>query len=336
MNNTKNYLLGILIPFLIALTVRGIASLGFHFISSSVLALFIGLLISYLLKDKRCLHLGLTFTSKHLLKVAIILLGFTLNIMQLVKIGKYSLFVMLFTLFAGYGSGYLLGKIFKIDWKLSSLIASGTCICGGSAIAAISPIIEADDNQVAYALSATFIFDMLMIVLFPIMGHYLNLSDLSFGLWAGTAVNDTSSVVATGYAYSQLAGDYATIVKLTRTTSIVPIALIFTFISNKAKRKTNPSTVKTTYSIRNVFPYFIILFVIAAVINTFGLIPSTLIPYISTISKFLMAMALAAIGLKTDLKKMFSAGFSPMILGFLVSLIVVVVSISVQFLLGQL
>ena len=127
---------------------------------------------------------------------------------------------MVFTLFTCFGIGYFVGKALKINWKLSNLISAGTGICGGSAIAAISPAIDADDSDIAYAMSATFLFDMAMIVLFPIMGRAMGLSDMAYGLWSGTAVNDTSSVVAAGYAYSEAAGDFATMDKLTRTLAI--------------------------------------------------------------------------------------------------------------------
>ena len=126
-----------------------------------------------------------------------------------------------------------------MDWKLSSLISAGTGICGGTAVATLSQVIDADDSDVAYAISATFIFDVVMVILFPIMGAALGLSDMAFGLWAGTAVNDTSSVVAAGYAYSDAAGDFATIVKLTRTLSIIPVVLAFSYLNEKLKMKQN-------------------------------------------------------------------------------------------------
>ena len=125
---------------------------------------------------------------------------------------------------------------FKMDWKLSSLISAGTGICGGTAVATLSQVIDAEDSDVAYAISATFIFDVVMVILFPIMGAALGLSDMAFGLWAGTAVNDTSSVVAAGYAYSDAAGDFATIVKLTRTLSIIPVVLAFSYLNEQLKR----------------------------------------------------------------------------------------------------
>ena len=153
------------------------------------------------------------------------------------KVGRFSLTVMVFTLATCFGVGYFVGKALGLNWKMSNLISAGTGICGGSAIAAIAPVIEATDLDVAYGMSATFLFDMAMIVLFPIMGRALGLSDAAYGLWAGTAVNDTSSVVAAGYAFSEKAGDFATMVKLTRTLAIIPTVLVFALISAHLKKK---------------------------------------------------------------------------------------------------
>lgn len=305
-------------------------------IGGSIFALFFGMILNTMIKSKDVVEPGLTFVSKKLLRLAIILLGTGLSITQVMEVGKFSLFVMVFTLTAAFLSGYIFGKLFHINWKLSSLISAGTGICGGSAIAALSPIIDSDESDITYAMAATFIFDVLMIILFPIMGKMLNLSELAYGLWTGTAVNDTSSVVAAGYAFSDKAGDFATIVKLTRTTAIIPVALIFSIIAayKNNKEKSAPTQAKSV-NIKKLFPWFILFFVGCAILNTMSFIPSNLQGYLKGVSKFMMAMALGAIGLKTDIKKMLHSGLSPMILGFIVSLVVVVVSISVQFFMGQ-
>ena len=167
-----------------------------HLIGASVFALLLGMFINFFMKDTKKYKDGITFTSKKLLKVAIVLLGTSLSVSQIIHVGKYSLVVMVFTLAAAFGFGYFIGKIFNMNWKLSSLISAGTGICGGTAVATLSQVIDADDSDVAYAISATFIFDVIMVILFPIMGTALGLSDMAFGLWAGTAVNDPSSVVA--------------------------------------------------------------------------------------------------------------------------------------------
>lgn len=202
---------------------------------------------------------GIKFTSKKLLKFAIILLGASLNIRTVLTVGKFSLTVMVFTLATCFGLGALIGKALGLNWKTSSLINAGTGICGGSAIAAIAPVIEADDMDIAYGMSATFLFDTVMVVVFPLLGRWMGLSDAAFGLWAGTAVNDTSSVVATGYAFSEAAGDFATMVKLTRTLSIIPAVLVFAAVNLRIKRKENANANGVPVRISAIFPWFIVL-----------------------------------------------------------------------------
>ena len=202
---------GILLSAAIALFAVWIESLlPIHIIGAAVIAMFIGMILNRFLKGSKLFAGGLKFTSKKLLKFAIILLGLSLNITTILYVGRMSLTVMIFTLLTCFGGGYFIGRALGLNWKLSNLISAGTGICGGSAIAAMSSTIDADDTDVAYAMSATFLFDMAMIVLFPIMGQALGMTDQAFGIWAGTAVNDTSSVVATGYAFSEGAGDFAT------------------------------------------------------------------------------------------------------------------------------
>lgn len=160
--------------------------LPIHLIGSAVIAMFIGMFLNHYLHNTTLFSDGLKFTSKKILKFAIILLGLSLNITTILHVGKMSLTVMIFTLLACFGGGYFIGKALGLNWKLSNLISAGTGICGGSAIAAIAPTIDADDNDVAYAMSATFLFDMAMIVLFPIMGRALGMTDEAFDIWAGT------------------------------------------------------------------------------------------------------------------------------------------------------
>jgi len=300
-------------------------------ISSSVIALFMGLIFGKFFVDKNQYKYGFNFCSKKVLKISVILLGASLSIGEVLVVGKYSLFVMIFTLVAAFLSGYVFGKIFKLNWRLSSLISAGTGICGGSAIAALSPVIDANEDDVTYSIAATFLFDIGMILLFPLLGHLLNLSDLAFGLWTGTAINDTSSVVITGYSFSELAGDYATIVKLTRTLSIIPIIIIFSVISSK---KSNRKTVQSKQQLVKSFPWFIIMFLIIVVMNSMSLLSSETIIVLQKGSKILMTIALAAIGLKTNVAKMVQSGTKPLFLGLIVSVTVVVVSILVQLSIG--
>ena len=326
---------GFLLALLVAFCARFIESiLPIHLIGASVIALFIGMGINQIKKPSKKIQTGLKFTSKKILKFAIILLGASLSIGTILHVGKLSLTVMIFTLLTCFGGGYYIGKMLGLDWKLSNLISAGTGICGGSAIAAIAPVVDADDKDIAYAMSATFLFDMAMIIIFPILGQKLGLSDMAYGLWTGTAVNDTSSVVAAGYAFSEGAGDFATMVKLTRTLSIIPTVLVFSMISARLKRKENPNAKQEKVKLTNIIPWFILMFVAMAVINSFGIIPANVSLLMKDLSKFLMVAALAAIGMNTDFNEIKKSGLNPMIHGFIISLLVVIVAIAVEYAMG--
>lgn len=340
--NYKNLCLGTAITIVLAIVAQYVSGfVPYHLISAGVFAMLIGMLLHPVCKKVTGLKMGFTFVSKKILKFAIILMGVSLSFSQVLEIGKFSLIVMTFTLFTAFGGGYLFGRIFKMNWKLSGLISAGTGICGGSAIAAISPVIEAEDSDVAYAISATFIFDILMVILFPIMGRAFGMTDLGFGLWAGTAVNDTSSVVAAGYAFSDVAGNYSVIVKLTRTLSIIPVVLIFSIINERLNRKAmiangSGSVEGKKINFKKIFPWFILLFLVMVGINSTGIIPAGMVSTLTKLSKFFMVMALGAIGLNTDFKKVAKSGFLPMVHGFIISALVVIVSFGVQAMLGQL
>ncbi len=329
-----NIIPGFLAAVVLACIARYIESiLPIHLIGASVIALLLGMLINHFWHPL-VLKSGLKFTSKKILRVAIILLGASLNVNVILNVGKMSIMVMVFTLLTCFGGGYIIGKLLGLDWKLSNLISAGTGICGGSAIAAIAPVIDADDTDIAYAMSATFIFDMAMIVLFPIMGQALGLSDMAYGLWAGTAVNDTSSVVAAGYAFSEGAGDFATMVKLTRTLAIIPTVLVFAFVNLRLKRKENKSAVGKRVNFLKLFPWFIAGFVLLSIVNSVGFIPAEVSVLAKNVSKFLMVTALSAIGLSTSFKDMKKAGVNPMLHGFIISALVVVVALAVEYFMG--
>lgn len=332
---------GMVVSVLIAALALWLESLlPIHVIGAAVIAMFIGMIINWFLKDTTVLSAGLKFTSKKVLKFAIVLLGLSLNITTILSVGKMSLLVMIFTLLTCFGGGYLVGRALGLNWKLSNLISAGTGICGGSAIAAVSSTIDADDRDIAYAMSATFIFDMAMIILFPIMGQALGMSDMAFGLWAGTAVNDTSSVVATGYAFSEGAGDFATMVKLTRTLAIIPTVIVFALIQLRIKKReaaeqgTDGSEIKAKFSIVKIFPWFILGFLAMSVVASVFTIPSEVVGTTKQISKFLMVCALAAIGLNTSFRDMKKAGIKPMLHGFIISALVVVVALVVEIFMG--
>lgn len=338
---TLKFLSGIALSVVIAAVACFIENLmPIHLIGGAVIAMFIGMVVNHFIGKNKFIASGVKFTSKKILKFAIILLGLSLNINTILYVGKMSLIVMIFTLATCFGGGYFIGKALGLNWKLSNLISAGTGICGGSAIAAIAPTIDAEDSDVAYAMSATFLFDMAMIVLFPIMGKAIGMSDEAFGIWAGTAVNDTSSVVATGYAFSEGAGDFATMVKLTRTLSIIPTVLAFALIQMNLKRKEaiklgeNEKNIKTNFNFAKIFPWFILGFLGMSIVASVFTIPTEIVSQTKSISKFLMVCALAAIGLNTSFKDMKKSGIKPMLHGFIISALVVIVALLVEIALG--
>lgn len=337
-SKTKNvymFILGIAICFCLAglsMFLENIIPGGL--LGSSIIALFMGTIINSFFHPS-WIKPALKFTSKRVLKVAIILLGASLSINTIMYVGKKTFLVMIFTFAMCFGGGYFIRKIFGLNWKLSNLISAGTGICGGSAIAAISPVIDADDKDIAFAMSSTFIFDMVMVALYPIMGKLLGMTDIAYGIWAGTSVNDTASVVASGYAFSEIAGDFATMVKLTRTIAIIPTVLVFAYIGTRIKQKELKKANKgKKVNVMKIIPWFIVGFLFMAILNSVGWIPAAVGGVIKNISKFLMVAALAAIGLSTSLTDFKKAGLSPMFYGITIDTLVTLTALGVIWCMG--
>ena len=303
-------------------------------LGSSIIALFLGTIINSFFHPA-WIKPALKFTSKRILKMAIILLGASLSVSTIMSVGKMTFFVMLFTFAMCFGGGFFIRKLFGLNWKLSNLISAGTGICGGSAVAAIAPVIDADDKDIAFALSSTFLFDMVMIALYPIMGRILGMSDIAYGIWAGTSVNDTASVVASGYAFSEVAGDFATMVKLTRTIAIIPTVLVFAYIGTRVKQKELQSVGDgKKVNVLKIIPWFIAGFLALAIVNSVGLIPSEVSGVMKSASKFLMVTALAAIGLGTSITDFKKAGLSPMFYGITIDTLVTLTALVVIWFMG--
>jgi uncharacterized integral membrane protein (TIGR00698 family) len=330
----KTLLPGILFATIIAVIATCLGKL-LPIVGGPVFGIVIGILVGNLWWKPQATTAGLNFAGKKILQWAIIALGGGLSLTQVYQVGKASFAVMLFTLGTAFLTAYGFGRLMRIPLKITTLIGTGTAICGGSAIAAISPIIEAEDQEIAYSISTIFLFNVIAVLIFPPLGHLLGFSDRSFGLWAGTAVNDTSSVVAAGYAFSNAAGAYATIVKLTRTTMIIPISLIAAVLVAVQKRKVAGHNSTVNYSFAKIFPWFIIWFLAASLLYTTGVIKSQGAFLLTGLGKFLIVIALAAIGVNTDFRKMIQTGFKPILLGLLVWASVSVMSLIVQFTMGQ-
>ena len=329
------FILGVAICFVVAgLSVFIEKLIPGELLGASIIALFMGTFINSFFHPK-WIKPALKFTSKRILKVAIILLGASLSISTIMSVGKMTFFVMIFTFAMCFGGGYFVRKIYGLNWKLSNLISAGTGICGGSAVAAIAPVIDADDKDIAFAMSSTFLFDMVMIALYPIMGKALGLSDIAYGIWAGTSVNDTASVVASGYAFSEVAGDFATMVKLTRTIAIIPTVLVFAYIGTRIKqRELKAANGGQKVNLVKIIPWFIGGFLLMAILNSVGFIPTAASAIIKNTSKFLMVTALAAIGLGTSIADFKKAGLKPMFYGITIDTLVTLTALVVIWCMG--
>jgi uncharacterized integral membrane protein (TIGR00698 family) len=291
-----------------------------------VLAIVIGLAVSVVRRPPPAAGPGVAFSSSVLLQVAIVLLGTGLALGQVVRIGAKSLPVMLGTLAVALIGAVVLGKLLAVSERLRTLIGVGTGICGASAIAAISGIVRATETEIAYAISTIFVFNLVAVLVFPPIGRLLHLSQHGFGLWAGTAVNDTSSVVAAAYAFGHDAGAQAVVVKLTRTTLIIPIALGLSVLE---ARKGGVRTGR-------LVPPFLIGFVLASALNTAGLIGEGAHRPLSDAALALITVALAGVGLRSDLGRMRRTGIRPLALGALLWVSVAAVSLGLQAATGQL
>lgn len=333
MKTAKQVFPGLTLCALIALAAFLLNSLlPNNLFGTSLLALLVGMILNPLVSRYSSFSPGMNWTSKKILRMGIILTGITLSFSQIFEAGKYALLLMCFTLTTAFGVGYICGKVFKINWKLSSLLSVSTAICGGTAVATLGPTIGAEDRDIAYAISATFLFDLITVILFPWIGHLLGLSDTGYGLWIGTAVNDTSSVIAAGYAFSEGAGSLATIVKLTRTLFIVPVVIVFSWIHAKkelAESSKGQNANRQRISISKIFPWFILGFLSMVAIKSTAIIPPAGVNTISVISKGFLSMALGAIGMKTSIKEVSGVGIKPMVAGVVIDTSVVIVSLLV-------
>jgi uncharacterized integral membrane protein (TIGR00698 family) len=320
-----NKLPGILLAALIAIPAWFIGK-TFPIIGSPVLGILFGMILAFW-KKPSVFNDGVKYTSKKLLQYSIILLGFDMKLSDVYKVGSETLVLMAFTLTAAFVTAFVAGRLLKLDSNIKTLIGVGTAICGGSAIAATAPVIHADDEEVAHSISTIFLFNVIAAFLFPFLGHILGMSDRSFGLWAGTAVNDTSSVVAAGYSFSNAAGNLAVIVKLTRTLMIVPVTLVLAFYASKK----SVGGKKGDYSIAKIFPWFVLGFVAASVISTFVPMQSGIYSFLAEAGKFVIVTAMASIGLNTNIVKLIKSGGKPILLGFICWVVLALTSLAVQY-----
>ena len=311
-----------------AIAVAAIATLLARFaplVGAPVLAIVLGVAIREIRPlPERCRD-GLAFSARTVLQAAIVVSGFGLSLAVVVKTGFGTLPVTLGTIAVALILAPLAGRLLGLKRTLRTLVGVGTAICGASAIAAVASVIAPEEIDVALSIATVFFYNIVAVLIFPPIGHALQLSQDAFGLWAGTAINDTSSVVAAGYVYGHEAGDHATIVKLTRATLILPIVAVIALLR---ARQSRAGGVKVPWA--KIVPWFIVYFLAAALINTLGLVPAAWHGAVSVVAIFLISTALAAIGLQTELARLLRSGARPLALGFILWVCVALSSLAIQ------
>lgn len=316
----------------------------FPIIGGAVIAIITGMIVTLFLKDKSTLESGIKFTSKKILQWAVILLGFGMNLTVIVQTGRQSLPIIISTIATSLVIAYVMHKTMHIPGKISTLVGVGSSICGGSAIAATAPVIDADDEEVAQAISVIFFFNVLAALLFPTFGKLIGFATETgeaFGIFAGTAVNDTSSVTAAASTWDSMWSlgsstlDTAVTVKLTRTLAIIPITLVLAFIRTQNEKNNGEAGKKI--SLKKIFPFFILYFVAASIITTIAVslgVDASVFSPIKELSKFFIVLAMAAIGLNTNIVKLIKTGGKPIVMGFCCWIGITGISLLMQRLLG--
>lgn len=343
MNGFSKKIKGILLCLCISVPCWAVvkAIKGLEIIGAPVIAILAGMILSQIIRDKSAFKDGIAFVSKKVLQYAVILLGFGLNLATVKEVGINSLPVIAGTISISLIAAYFSYRVMKIPSKIAVLVGVGSSICGGSAIAATAPVIDADDEEIAQSVSVIFLFNVIAALIFPTLGGIIGLTNESFGLFAGTAINDTSSVTAAASTWDTLHStggavlEYATIVKLTRTLAIIPITLVLALYKIR-KEKAARGKSDTKISIRSVFPMFILYFVLASLITTVvtslssGAVlgaAESIFGFLKQLSKFFIVTAMAAIGLNTDIVKLVKTGGKPIAAGFLCWICIIAVSL---------
>ncbi len=254
--------------------------------------------------------------TKILLQASVVLLGFGMNLAEVVKAGKSGILFTIATIFGTLALGFLVGRLLKVKDKTSNLISSGTAICGGSAIAAVAPVIDADSEEISVSLGTIFILNSIALFTFPLIGHALNLSQNQFGVWAAIAIHDTSSVVGAAAKYGNEALQVATTVKLTRALWIAPVALLFSFFYRNKKAKI-------------AVPYFILFFLLATIIRTYtpATFPPSIFDSFVMLAKTGLTVTLFLIGASLSREVLKKVGVRPLIQGVLLWIVITVVSL---------
>ena len=308
-------------------------------VGAPVFAILLGMVLALVVPEgsRKPLAGGVKFTSKKILQYAVILLGFGMNLSEILAKGAQSLPIIVMTISTSLVIAFVLCRVMRVPSKIATLVGVGSSICGGSAIAATAPVIDADDEEIAQAISVIFLFNVIAALIFPTLGGMLGLTNEGFGLFAGTAVNDTSSVTAAASAWDSMHPganvlESAAVVKLTRTLAIIPITLVLAWMRTRSAQADGKKV-----ELKKIFPFFILYFILASVITTAATalgVPASVFSPLKTLSKFLIVLAMSAIGLNTNIVKLIRTGGKPLGLGFCCWVGIAGMSLLMQHILG--
>ncbi len=323
----KKYFKGIIIVGILAILavyiqyIPAIKNLG---ISAIIIAILIGIAIKNTVGTSDSMNLGIRFCAKKILRLAIILLGFKLSLMEVSKLGLNAVVLIFIVTTATLLLTKYIGQKLNLSRSLSLLVGAGTSICGASAIVAVNAVTKSDnDEELALSVGVVTIFGTIFMLIYPLIGHYLHLSNTSYSLWAGSSIHEVAQAVAAGFTFSNQAGISATVVKLTRVLMIIPVTIVLS-IREEQRNNTN------SFSIKNVaIPWFVLLFLCVIFINSMNFIPKTTTNTLISIDNFLMAMAMVALGLETSFEKMKKVGIKPIYLGAMSSVFISILSLIV-------
>ncbi len=306
---------GLALAIAIAIAAYGVNRLpGIGFLSPLILAILLGMAFHNLIGTPARAKPGIKFSLKRILRAGIVLLGLQLTFAQVIAVGATGFAVIALTLVATFTFTVWLGRRLKVDRKLTELIAAGTSICGASAVLATNTVTRGRDEDVAYAVACVTVFGSLSMVLYPLAGGLLDMSSHAFGLWAGSSIHEVAQVVAAAYQRGTEAGDFGTIAKLTRVMMLAPVVLVLEAMTIRRRRAQGQTQAKTGKSMPNV-PWFVLGFIAMVGLASTGWLPQSFTAPAGTLTRFLLTVALAAMGLETDVRKLAGEGLRPALLG---------------------
>ncbi len=320
-------IIGLSICAVMAIAATWLAGLQ-HYIGAPMLGLFLGVIVSNLWPVSAEVQKGTKYASGKLLKFGIILAGSTLNFMSILGVGMQALPLILFNICLSFTVALLIGRRLKTSTNTGILVGGGTAICGGTAIATLTSIIKAKEEEFAYAMAAIFFFDIFSATMWPYAAMAMHLTPEQYGILGGLAISDTASVTAAGVTFDGLmqgavgingmtGGQLAVVVKLVRTTMLIFVAMaaVIWMLRESKKSGSTEQQLSMKEQMLKSFPYFVLGFLALAICKTFGLIPASVAPWLSKGNKFFITMALVGVGYKIKLNELFKKGLKPILLG---------------------